>query len=76
MKRYKLEQRSANDERKMWESEQGDWVRYEDVKGKIAEVTGYVWGKACYVLDDGNDPRKREMPSILEEVFNLFGEGN
>ena len=31
MKRYKLDRRSANDERKMWESEQGDWIEYENV---------------------------------------------
>jgi hypothetical protein len=75
MKRYILEQRSVNDERRMWESERGDWIEYEDVKGIIAEVTGYVWGKACCVLDDGNDPRKIEMPSVLEEALNLFLEG-
>ena len=35
MKRYTLEQRSANDERKMWESDRGEWIRYEDIEKYI-----------------------------------------
>jgi len=35
MKRYKLEQRSANDERKMWESDRGEWIKYADIEEYI-----------------------------------------
>jgi len=31
MKRYKLDRRSANDERQLYEHPRGDFVKYEDV---------------------------------------------
>ena len=37
MKRYKLDNRDANSERNLWESADGDWVKYEDVE-KLEEL--------------------------------------
>lgn len=47
--------------------------RLEDAaERELHEVAGFVWAEACCLLYEGKDPRKHEIPELMEKVANAF----